>query len=92
MFTSEQQKELDALKLKDLKTKNCLFQVIDGSILKTIFNKEIFKDIWNSMKHKYQLSAIVTLHDEFETIRVKFEESITKCTCEDVYQQDAYMW
>ncbi|KAG6480327.1 hypothetical protein ZIOFF_063827 [Zingiber officinale] len=40
--------------LKDLKAKNYLFQAIDRSILETILCKNTAKDIWDSMKKKYQ--------------------------------------
>ena len=53
-LTETQQKELEGLKLKDLKAKNYLFQVIDRSILETILCKETSKDIWDSMNKKYQ--------------------------------------
>ncbi|KAJ1380140.1 hypothetical protein SESBI_46272 [Sesbania bispinosa] len=49
-LTDAQQKELDAMKLKDLKVKNYLFQAIDRSILETILCKDTSKDIWDSMK------------------------------------------
>ncbi|KAJ1379504.1 Retrovirus-related Pol polyprotein from transposon TNT 1-94 [Sesbania bispinosa] len=57
VLTDAQQKELEAMKLKDLKAKNYLFQAIDRSVLDTILNKEPSKDIWESMKKKYQGSA-----------------------------------
>ncbi|KAL4388715.1 hypothetical protein GQ457_09G016070 [Hibiscus cannabinus] len=53
-LTEVQQKDLEALKLKDLKAKNYLFQAIDHSFLKIILCKETSKDIWDSMKTKYQ--------------------------------------
>lgn len=40
-----QKMEHEALKLKDLKTKNYLFQISDHSILEIIFYKDIAKDI-----------------------------------------------
>ncbi|KAG6498211.1 hypothetical protein ZIOFF_046123 [Zingiber officinale] len=40
--------------LKDLKAKNYLFQAIDRSILETILCKDTAKEIWDSMKKKYQ--------------------------------------
>ncbi|GKV47925.1 hypothetical protein SLEP1_g54775 [Rubroshorea leprosula] len=50
---SEAQKaELEALKLKDLKAKNYLFQAIDRTILETILCKDTSKQIWDSMKKK----------------------------------------
>ncbi|KAH7548343.1 hypothetical protein JRO89_XS14G0105200 [Xanthoceras sorbifolium] len=54
ILTDAQRKELDELKLKDLKAKNYLFQAIDRSILETILQKDTFKQIWDSMKKKYQ--------------------------------------
>ncbi|PHT49015.1 hypothetical protein CQW23_13223 [Capsicum baccatum] len=55
---SEAQKaELDSLRLKDLKAKNYLFQAIDRSILETILCKDTSKQIWDSMKKKYQGTA-----------------------------------
>ncbi|KAI5328546.1 hypothetical protein L3X38_027943 [Prunus dulcis] len=54
VLTELQQKKLDESKLKDLKAKNYLFQAIDRSILETILQKDTSKQIWNSMKKKYQ--------------------------------------
>ena len=51
--TKGQKKAIDDLRLKDLKTKNYLFQAIDRSILETILNKDTAKDIWDSLKQKY---------------------------------------
>ena len=48
-LTDAQQKELNAMKLKDLKAKNYLFQAIDRSILETILCKDtsrIFRIHW----------------------------------------------
>ena len=52
-----QQKEYEVMKLKDLKAKNYLFQAIDRSILETILCKDTSKEIWDSMKKKYQGSS-----------------------------------
>jgi len=46
--------DCEARKLKDLKAKKFLFQVIGRSILETILCKDTSKDIWDSMKKKYQ--------------------------------------
>ncbi|KAM0999895.1 hypothetical protein ACFX13_006702 [Malus domestica] len=43
--TDAQNKTIEDLKLKDLKTKNYLFQAIDRSILEMILKKETAKDI-----------------------------------------------
>ncbi|KAJ1391310.1 Zinc finger, CCHC-type [Sesbania bispinosa] len=83
VLTDTQQKELEAMKLKDLKAKNYLFQAIDRSVLDTILNKETSKDIWESMKKKYQGSVkakrqqLQALRAEFETTRMKSGESIS---------------
>ncbi|KAH0642113.1 hypothetical protein KY290_033713 [Solanum tuberosum] len=52
-------KEIGSKKLKDLEAKNYIFQAIDRPILETIFRKETSKDIWDSMKKKYQGTARV---------------------------------
>lgn len=54
ILTGAQRSEQAELKLKDLKVKNYLFASNDKNILKTITNKETSKDIWESMKVKYQ--------------------------------------
>ncbi|CAL8155107.1 unnamed protein product [Prunus armeniaca] len=77
-----QRKTLDDQRLKDLKTKNYLFQVIDRAILKTILKKDTTKDIWDSMKTKYQgtarvkLAQLQALHKEFEILHMKEEELV----------------
>ncbi|XP_062076032.1 uncharacterized protein LOC133780175 [Humulus lupulus] len=81
--SSGQRVELEAQRLKDLKAKNYLFQAIDRSILETIFCKDTSKNIWDSMKKKYQGSTkakrqqLQTLHTEFETLRMKTSESVS---------------
>ncbi|KAJ1390896.1 gag-polypeptide of LTR copia-type [Sesbania bispinosa] len=81
-FSAAQQKALDEAKLKDLKAKNYLFQAIDKSILKTIPQKETTKQMWESMKVKYQGNARVKraqLHRfrrTFETLEMKPGESV----------------
>ena len=83
LLTDTQQKELEGLKLKDLKAKNYLFQAIDQSILETILNKETSKDIWDSMKKKYQGSSKVkraqlqALRKDFQTLQMNDDESVT---------------
>ncbi|XP_056158405.1 uncharacterized protein LOC130134764 [Syzygium oleosum] len=82
-LTDSQKAELEVRKLKDLKAKNDLFQAIDRSILETILCKETFKDIWDSMKKKYQGSVrvkraqIQALKRDFETLGMKDGESVT---------------
>ncbi|XP_020235768.1 uncharacterized protein LOC109815455 [Cajanus cajan] len=78
-----QQKEFDAMKLKDLKGKNYLFQAIDCSILETIFCKDTSRDICDSMKKKYQGSSrfkcshLQALRRDFEVLQMKKGESVT---------------
>lgn len=43
---------LDALKLKDLKPNNYLFEAINQSIMATILCKDTSKHIWDAMKKK----------------------------------------
>ncbi|KAF2310023.1 hypothetical protein GH714_006277 [Hevea brasiliensis] len=79
-----QKTELDAQKLKDLKAKNYLFQAIDRSILETILCKDTSKQIWDSMKIKYQGNArakqaqLQTLRCEFETLSMKSGETVSE--------------
>jgi len=69
--------------LKIQRQKNYLFQAIDRPFLETILSKETSKDIWDSMKKKYQGSARVkhaqlqALRRDFETLQMKVGESIT---------------
>ena len=82
-LSDAQKTELEGRKLKDLKAKNYLFQAIDRPILETILSKETSKDIWDSMKKKYEGSARVkcaqlqALRRDFETLQMKDGESIT---------------
>ncbi|KAJ9554165.1 hypothetical protein OSB04_018210 [Centaurea solstitialis] len=71
------------LKIKDLKVKNYLFAAIDKSILKTILQKETSRDLWESMRTKYQgsqkvqRSQLQALRREFEVLEMKESETIT---------------
>ncbi|KAL0360218.1 UNVERIFIED_CONTAM: Copia protein [Sesamum radiatum] len=82
-LTETQKTNLETKRLKDLKAKNYLFQSIDRPVLETILCKETSKDIWDSMKKKYQGSARVkraqlqALRRDFETLAMKDGESIT---------------
>jgi hypothetical protein len=75
--------EFEGLKLKDLKAKNYLFQVVDRSILETILCKDTAKHIWDSMKKKYQGTTrakrqqLQALRLEFEMLLMKSGESVT---------------
>ncbi|XP_024042855.1 uncharacterized protein LOC112099667 [Citrus clementina] len=57
VLTDAQKIVLEGKRLKDLKAKNYLFQAIDCSILETILNKDSSKQIWDSLKKKYQGTA-----------------------------------
>uniref|UniRef100_A0A1S4CI38 CCHC-type domain-containing protein n=1 Tax=Nicotiana tabacum TaxID=4097 RepID=A0A1S4CI38_TOBAC len=82
-LTDAQKTQFEARKLKDLKAKNYLFQAIERPILETILCKETSKDIWDSMKKKYQGSTRVkqaqlqALRRDFETWQMKEGESVT---------------
>nr|XP_028950747.1 uncharacterized protein LOC103400106 [Malus domestica] len=77
-ISEARQKELDAVKLRDLKAKNYLFQAIDRSILEMMLEKDTSKKIWDSMKTKYKGNARVkrstfqALRRDFETLEMKF--------------------
>ena len=79
----ESQKEtIEALRLKDIKVKNYLFQAIDRTIMETILDKRSSKSIWDSMKQKYQGSTRVkraqlrALRREFEVLQMKEGEKV----------------
>ncbi|KAH7537743.1 hypothetical protein FEM48_Zijuj03G0125400 [Ziziphus jujuba var. spinosa] len=84
VWTDAQKAELEAQKLKDLKAKNYLFQAIDRSILETILNKDTSKQIWDSMKKKYQGTArakrvqLQALRAEFENLKMKSGELVSE--------------
>jgi hypothetical protein len=71
-FSEIQQKTYEDQKLKDLKAKNYLFQAIDQSILETILKKDTTKDIWDSLKQKYQGIACVK-RAQLQALRKEFE-------------------
>lgn len=83
ILTGAQRTEQAELKLKDLKVKNYLFNSIDKVILKTISNKDTAKDIWDSMKTKYQgnkkvqSAQLQRLRRNFEVLEMIEGESIT---------------
>nr|XP_034931745.1 uncharacterized protein LOC118062152 [Populus alba] len=60
------------------------WQAIDRSILETILSKDTSKQIWDSMKKKYQGSSRVkrsqlqALRRDFETLQMKDGESVTE--------------
>ena len=80
--TEQQSKAIEEAKLKDLKAKNYLFQAIDRNIMETILNRDTAKDIWDSMKQKYQGSTKVkraqlqALRREFEVLGMKDGEKV----------------
>jgi len=82
VLTEAQRQTLEDQRLKDLNTKNYLFQVVDRAILETILKKDTAKDIWDSMKKKYQGTARVkraqlqALRKEFEILYMKKGESV----------------
>ncbi|XP_020415685.1 uncharacterized protein LOC109948146 [Prunus persica] len=78
-----QLKTLKDQKLKDSKAKKYLFQAIDRAILEIILKKDTAKDIWDSLKKKYQGTARVkraqlqALRKEFEMFQMKNGETVT---------------
>lgn len=82
--TEAQRKKNDEMKLKDLKTKNYLFQEIDRIVLDTILKKDTYKDIWDAMKKKLEGNARVkrshlqALRGEFETLEMRSSEGVTE--------------
>ena len=83
-LTDAQRKNIEDQKLKDLKAKNYLFQATDHSVLETILNKDIAKNIWDSLKQKYQGTTRVksahlqALRKEFEILHMKAGESVNE--------------
>lgn len=84
VLSDAQKKNVEDQKLKDLKVKNYLFQALDRAVLETILNKDSAKDIWDSMKQKYQGSTRVkraqlqALRKEFESLHMKTGESVNE--------------
>nr|XP_027191521.1 uncharacterized protein LOC113787151 [Cicer arietinum] len=84
VLNGAQRQALADLKLTDLKVKNYLFQAIDKSILKTIIQKNTSKQLWDSLKIKYQGSERVQreqlqrLRRDFEILEMKENETITE--------------
>jgi hypothetical protein len=83
ILNNAQKKTLEETKLKDLKVKNYLFQSIDKSILKTITQKDTAKQLWDSMKIKYQGNTRVRraqlqiFRRNFEVLEMKQGEIVT---------------
>lgn len=84
ILTGPQRTELAEMNLKDLKVKNYLFAAIDKTILKTIAKKDSSKDIWDSMKTKYQgnlrvqSAQLQRLRRSFEILEMREEDTITE--------------
>ncbi|CAJ2663992.1 unnamed protein product [Trifolium pratense] len=80
--TAEQRAAAHTSSLNDLKVKNYLFQSIDRSIMETIITRDTSKEIWDSMKRKYQGSSKVkraqlqALRREFEVLCMKETETV----------------
>ena len=72
VLSAVQHQWLAASKLKDLKVKNYLFQSIDWTILETMLQKKTSKEIWDSMRRKYQ-GATRVKHSQLQAVRRDFE-------------------
>ncbi|XP_023520805.1 uncharacterized protein LOC111784280 [Cucurbita pepo subsp. pepo] len=83
-LSAAQQNEINEARLKDLRAKNYLFQSIDKIILKTIIQKDTSKQLWDSMKLKYQGNARVKraqlqrLCRTFETLEMKAGKGVSE--------------
>ena len=83
-LTDAQKKNIDDQKLKDLQTKNYIFQALDRAVLETIINKDTTKSIWDSLKQKYQSTTRVKhthlqdLRKEFESLQTEVGESVNE--------------
>nr|GMC69122.1 cell division cycle-associated protein 7-like [Ipomoea batatas] len=79
-----ERKRIEGLKLTDLKAKNYLFQALDRSVLEMILKKDTAKNIWDSMKQKFQgatrvkNSHLQALRKEFEILEMKIGESVNE--------------
>lgn len=84
VLTEAQQRQLEEVEQKDQKIKNYLFQAIDRTILEQILEKRTSKDIWDSMKKKYEgnarvkRSALQSLRRDWEIMEMKVGETITE--------------
>ncbi|KAJ1381735.1 Zinc finger, CCHC-type [Sesbania bispinosa] len=82
VIPDNEKKILEELKLKDFKVKNYLFQAIDRTVLETILKNGTLKEIWDSLKQKYQGTTRVkraqlqALRCEWEILQMKNGESI----------------
>ena len=80
--TQAQRKEVEEVRLKDMKIKNYQFQSIDRIIMETILDKNTTKSIWDSMRQKYQSSTRVkraqlqALRKEFKILQMKEGEKV----------------
>ncbi|XP_076940341.1 uncharacterized protein LOC143609477 [Bidens hawaiensis] len=83
-LTAAQQTNLEAMRLKDLKAQNYMFQSIDKQTPKTMTHKETAKQIWEAMKSKYQGNVRVKkaqlqmLRRDFETLEMKDGEGVNE--------------
>ena len=83
ILTEAQKTELAEKTVKDHKVKNYLFASIDKTILKTILKKETSKELWDSMKRKFQgnervqSAQLQRLRRSFEILEMKMGETIT---------------
>lgn len=81
--TEADQKKIEESKLRDFKAKNYLYQAIDRVTLETILNKGTAKDIWESLKTRFQgnaqakKSTLQAARKEFETLEMKSSETIS---------------
>ncbi|CAL1387934.1 unnamed protein product [Linum trigynum] len=83
-ISAAEEKVLEEMRLKDCKAKNYLFRSIDKMILKTITHKATAKELWDSMRTKFQGSARVrraqlqALRRDFEMLEMKGGETVNQ--------------
>ncbi|KAH7570889.1 hypothetical protein JRO89_XS05G0215200 [Xanthoceras sorbifolium] len=83
-ITAVQQTQLNGLRVKDLKVKNYLFQSIDRTIVEQILEKSTSKQIWDSMRTKFEGNASSLIvheqkfqrhgREEYQALKVSHEE------------------
>ena len=79
---TELRQKVEQMKEDDFKVKNFLFQAIHRSIMETILDKSSSKNIWDSMKQKYQGTSRVkrahrqALKRDFEVLQMKEGEMV----------------
>ncbi|KAA3479440.1 Retrovirus-related Pol polyprotein from transposon TNT 1-94 [Gossypium australe] len=99
-MTNAQKTRVRRAKVERSQSKDYLFQAIDRTILETILCKDTSKQIWDSLKKKYEGSnrtkrqQLQALRFEFETLRMKSGETVSDFFLKNNVdcQQDSDSW